>query len=67
LPRKRENASAAVHESAYHYAGTSSASPIIYPLNAVLQQMHPAQFPRIDLMPQFVWRIRDKATAPFAW
>ena len=40
---------------------------ILYPLNAVLQQMHPAQFPRIDLMPEFVWRIKDKATAPFAW
>jgi hypothetical protein len=40
---------------------------IVYPLNAVLAQMHPAQWPRIDLMPEFVWRIKDKATAPFSW
>jgi hypothetical protein len=54
-------------EGTYQYAGTRDTFLIIYPLNAVLQQMHPAQFPRIDLMPEFVWRIKDKATAPFAW
>jgi hypothetical protein len=54
-------------EGNYYYAGTRSTFLILYPLNAVLQQMYPAQFPRIDLMPEFVWRIRDKAIAPFAW
>jgi len=51
----------------FRYGGAASPFLIIYPLNAVLQQMHPEQFPRIDLMPEFVWRIRDKATAPFVW
>ena len=40
---------------------------ILYPLNAVLAQMHPAQWPRIDLMPEFIWRVKDKAIAPFIW
>jgi hypothetical protein len=40
---------------------------IIYPLNAAVAQMHPAQWPRIDLMPEFVWRIREQALAPFNW
>ena len=40
---------------------------IIYPLNAVLWQLHPDKYPRIDLMPQFVWRIKDRAVAPFNW
>jgi hypothetical protein len=51
----------------YRHGGTSNVFLIIYPLNAILQKMHPEQFPRIDLMPEFVWRIKDKATAPFAW
>jgi hypothetical protein len=51
----------------YHYAGARDTYLILYPLNAVLAQMHPQQWPRIDLMPEFVWRIRDKATAPFTW
>jgi hypothetical protein len=51
----------------YVQAGERGTFLILYPLNAVLQQMHPQQFPRIDLMPEFVWRIRDRATAPFAW
>ena len=38
---------------------------LVHYLNAVLRQMHPTHYPRIDLMPEFVWRIRDKATAPF--
>jgi hypothetical protein len=54
-------------EGTYQHAGTRGVFLILYPLNAVLQQMHPQQFPRIDLMPEFVWRIKDKATAPFAW
>jgi hypothetical protein len=51
----------------YIDGGGRSTFLIIYPLNAVLQQMYPAQYPRIDLMPEFVWRIKDKATAPFIW
>lgn len=51
----------------YVDGGGRSTFLIIYPLNAVLQQMYPAQYPRIDLMPEFVWRIKDKATAPFNW
>ena len=38
---------------------------LIFYLNAVLRALHPAQYPRIDLMPEFIWRIRDKATSPF--
>ncbi len=51
----------------YTSGGGRSPFLIIYPLNAILQQMYPAQYPRIDLMPEFVWRIKDKATAPFIW
>jgi hypothetical protein len=51
----------------YTSGGGRSVFLIIYPLNAILQQMYPAQYPRIDLMPEFVWRIKDKATAPFIW
>jgi hypothetical protein len=51
----------------YAYGGSRSTFLIIYPLNAVLAQMHPAQWPRIDLMLEFVWRIKDRAMAPFIW
>ena len=52
------------HGSQYIYHGASHAYLIFY-LNAVLRALHPAQYPRIDLMPEFIWRIRDKATNPF--
>lgn len=52
--------------SHYREAGGKSVFLILYPLNATLAQMHPAQWPRIDLMPDFVWQIKDKATAPFS-
>ncbi len=48
----------------YQFRGEERRYLIFY-LNAVLRQMHPKQYPRIDLMPDFVWRIKDKATAPF--
>ena len=38
---------------------------LIHYLNHVLRALHPEHYPRIDLMPQFVWRIKDKAIAPF--
>jgi hypothetical protein len=38
---------------------------IIFRLNAALRVLHPTQYPRIDLMPDFIWRIKDIATAPF--
>ena len=39
----------------------------IFYLNAVLRALHPQQYPRIDLMPEFIWRIKDKAIAPFIY
>lgn len=48
----------------YRHQGDSHHFLVHY-LNAVLRRMHPAQYPRIDNMPEFVWRIRDKATYPF--
>jgi hypothetical protein len=59
--------SPATRAATYAYGGGRSTFLIVYPLNAVLAQMHPAQWPRIDLMPEFVWRIKDRATAPFIW
>jgi hypothetical protein len=38
---------------------------VIVLLNGILRNMYPQLYPRIDLMPEFVWRIKDKATAPF--
>jgi len=37
---------------------------IVY-FNNILRSMYPQQYPRIDLMPEFIWRIKDKAFAPF--
>jgi hypothetical protein len=47
--------------------GSKSTFLIIYPLNAVVAQMYPTLWPRIDQMPQFVWRIKSQAQAPFNW
>ena len=38
---------------------------LIFYLNAALRYLHPTQYPRIDLMPEFIWKVRDKATSPF--
>jgi len=48
----------------YNYHGGVHAYLILY-LNAVLRALHPAQYPRIDLMPEFIWRVKAKATHPF--
>lgn len=56
--------SPAIHGPIYKYHGEGHQLVIIL-LNAVLRNMYPQQYPRIDLMPEFVWRIKDKATYPF--
>ena len=38
---------------------------LIFYLNAALRGLHPARYPRIDPMPEFIWRVRDKVTKPF--
>jgi hypothetical protein len=48
----------------YMHHGANHTYTIFY-LNAVLRYTYPQFYPRIDLMPEFVWRIRDKAIAPF--
>ena len=48
----------------YTYHGEKHRFLIFY-LNTVLRVLHPQQYPRIDLMPEFIWRIKDKATSPF--
>ena len=48
----------------YKYQGGSVAFLVFY-LNAVLRVMHPQQYPRIDLMPEFVWKIKATAIEPF--
>jgi hypothetical protein len=48
----------------YNFHGSSHLYLIFY-LNAALRGLHPAQYPRLDLMPEFIWRIRDKVTKPF--
>ena len=54
----------ATAEVMYNYHGTAHTYLILY-LNAVLRALHPTQYPRIDLMPEFIWRTKAKATAPF--
>ena len=48
----------------YKYYGDKQAF-LILRLNGVLRVLHPQQYPRIDLMPEFIWRIRDQVKAPF--
>jgi hypothetical protein len=38
---------------------------LIMIMNIALSQLHPQQYPRLDLMPEFVWRIRDNVVYPF--
>jgi len=38
---------------------------LIMVMNIALSQMHPQQYPRLDLMPEFVWRIKDQVVFPF--
>jgi hypothetical protein len=56
--------SPATKDAQYKHRGTQQVY-IIFWLNHVLRALHPEQYPRIDLMPQFVWRIKEQALAPF--
>jgi hypothetical protein len=47
----------------YHHSGLHTY--LIFYLNAALRLLYPEQYPRIDLMPEFVWRLKHKATQPF--
>jgi hypothetical protein len=38
---------------------------LILGLNNVLRALHPDQYPRLDKMPQFIWRVRQQAIEPF--
>ena len=38
---------------------------LIFELNGYLRVMHPDQYPRIDLMPEFPWKLKEFARAPF--
>jgi hypothetical protein len=38
---------------------------MIFYLNTALRKLHPQQYPRIDLMPEFIWRIKEKAAGSF--
>lgn len=48
----------------YNKRGTKHTFLVHY-LNAVLRNLYPNQYPRLDQMPQFIWRIREKVTQPF--
>lgn len=39
---------------------------LIFGLNNALKDLHPQQFPRIDLMPEFAWQLKPQAIAPFS-
>ena len=38
---------------------------LIMLMNIALRQMYPNQYPRIDLIPEFIWPIRDEVVYPF--
>jgi hypothetical protein len=42
----------------------SNAVYLIMRLNQILK-VHPREYPRLDLMPEFVWRISDKVKPVF--
>ncbi len=50
-----------------HYSNQGG-SPVylIFYLNYTLRALYPQQYPRIDLMPEFIWRIRAQAIDPFS-
>jgi hypothetical protein len=39
---------------------------LIFGLNNALKDLHPQHYPRIDLMPEFAWRLKQQAIAPFS-
>jgi hypothetical protein len=38
---------------------------LIMRLNQILKEVHPREYPRLDLMPEFIWRISDKVKPVF--
>lgn len=38
---------------------------LIMRLNQIIKEVHPREYPRLDLMPEFVWRISDKVKPVF--
>ena len=38
---------------------------LIVRLNQILKEVHPREYPRLDLMPEFIWRISDKVKPVF--
>ena len=40
---------------------------MIMTMNMALSQLYPQHYPRLDLMPEFIWRIKDKVTYPFVY
>jgi hypothetical protein len=56
--------SPAVGEGTYRHQGRNTLF-LIFGLNNALKELHPQQYPRIDLMPEFAWQLKKAATAPF--
>jgi hypothetical protein len=38
---------------------------LIMRLNQIIKDVHPREYPRLDLMPEFIWRISDKVKPVF--
>ncbi|MBV9907883.1 MAG: hypothetical protein JOY52_10005 [Hyphomicrobiales bacterium] len=38
---------------------------LILRLNQILKEVHPREYPRLDLMPEFIWRVSDKVKPVF--
>jgi hypothetical protein len=49
----------------YRYRGRNTLF-LIFGFNNALKELHPQQYPRIDLMPEFAWQLKPQATAPFS-
>jgi hypothetical protein len=56
--------SPAVRDGTYAHRGRNPMF-LIFVLNNALKMMHPQQFPRIDLMPEFAWQLKQSASRPF--
>lgn len=56
--------SPAVRGGTYAYRGRNPMF-VIFVLNNALKMLHPQQFPRIDLMPEFAWQLKQVALRPF--
>jgi hypothetical protein len=40
---------------------------LIMVMNIALSQLYPQQYPRLDLMPEFIWRIKEQVVYPFVY